>query len=181
MGPTLRGEHVVLTPSSSADADAMWEATEASIPELMPFMVWAADAAPEHTRAFLEMAEKNWAEGVANWIFTIHVDGVVAGTISLLSAKPMMKVAEVGYWIRSDVAGRGYMTDAVRAICRWGFSEAGMERIELRADPANHGSVRVAEKAGFVREGLLRGSGSGPTGERTDHYMYGLLKEEFDG
>jgi RimJ/RimL family protein N-acetyltransferase len=180
MGPTLRGERVVLTPADPSDADAVWAATEASLPELLPYMVWAVDAAPEHTRAFLEMGAKNWETGVTNWIFTIWVGDVAAGTISLLSAKPMMKVAEVGYWIRSDLAGRGHMTDAVRTIARWGFDEAGMERIELRAEPANAGSVRVAEKVGFAREGLLRGSGSGPRGERRDHYMYGLLKEEFE-
>jgi RimJ/RimL family protein N-acetyltransferase len=179
MGPTLQGEHVVLTPSAPEDTEEMWAATESSLAELIPYMVWAEDAAPEHTRAFMEMAAHNWRDGVANWIFTIRAEGSVAGTISLLASKPMLKVAEVGYWLRSDLTGRGYMTEAVRAIVEWGFDQAGMERVELRASPANIGSIRVAEKVGFIREGLLRGSGAA-AGARHDHYIYGLLKEEYE-
>jgi RimJ/RimL family protein N-acetyltransferase len=179
MRTRIETEHLLLTPVDPVDAEAMWAATEASLPELFPFMVWAAEAAPEHTRAFMERSAAEWRDGLSHWAFTIRSEGSVVGTISLLSAKPMLKVGEVGYWLRSDLTGRGYMTEAVRAVVRWGFEEAGMERIELRASPDNAGSIRVAEKVGFTREGLLRGSGAGSHG-RHDHYMYGLLKEEFE-
>jgi RimJ/RimL family protein N-acetyltransferase len=84
-------------------------------------------------------------------------------------------VAEVGYWIRREARGRGLMTRAVTLIARYAF-EQGAARVFLRADPANVASCRVAEKAGFTREGVLRSAHWNPRlGRRQDWAIYGLL------
>jgi RimJ/RimL family protein N-acetyltransferase len=64
--------------------------------------------------------------------------------------------AEVGYWVAAPARGRGVAARAVRLLCRWGFAEAGFHRIELLAARENVASQRVAERAGFTREGVLR-------------------------
>jgi ribosomal-protein-alanine N-acetyltransferase len=85
---------------------------------------------------------------------------------------------EVGYWLRRDAQRRGYMTRALLLASRHAFG-AGADRIYLRADPENVASCRVAEKAGFTREGVLRSAHWNPRlGRRQDWAIYSLLPGE---
>jgi RimJ/RimL family protein N-acetyltransferase len=87
-------------------------------------------------------------------------------------------VAEVGYWLRADGRGRGATTCAVLLVVRWAFAE-GAARVQLRADVENVASRRVAEKAGFSLEGVLRSAYWNPRLERrVDWAMYSLLPGE---
>jgi RimJ/RimL family protein N-acetyltransferase len=85
--------------------------------------------------------------------------------------------AEVGYWTAPAARGRGVAPAAVRAICRWAFSELGPELIEWRAEIGNDASRRVAEKAGFVLEGSLR-KRLVHRGERVDVWVGSLVRGE---
>jgi RimJ/RimL family protein N-acetyltransferase len=88
-------------------------------------------------------------------------------------------VGEIGYWMRSDARGRGVMTRALRLMVRWAFDEGGAARVQLRADVENVASRRVAEKAGFQLEGVLRSAHWNPRlGRRQDWAMYSLLPGE---
>ena len=64
---------------------------------------------------------------------------------------------EVGFWMAPWARGRGIMTDAVRLVCRWGFADLGLGRIEWWANVGNDASRRVAEKVGFTMEGTVPG------------------------
>jgi len=87
-------------------------------------------------------------------------------------------VAEIGYWLRADGRGRGAATAAVRLLVPWAFAE-GAARVQLRADVENTASRRVAEKAGFRLEGVLRSAHWNPRlGRRSDWAMYSLLPGE---
>jgi RimJ/RimL family protein N-acetyltransferase len=83
----------------------------------------------------------------------------------------------VGYLVAPEARGRGVATRAVRLISRWAFDELGAERIELCVEPENTSSQRVAERAGFQREGLLRAY-QPVAGVRRDMLMYSLLRGE---
>ncbi len=88
-------------------------------------------------------------------------------------------VGEIGYWIRSDARGRGVMTRAVVVVSRWAFAEHSLARLQLRADVENVASRRVAEKAGFRLEGVLRSAHwNARLGRRQDWAMYSLLPGE---
>ncbi len=65
----------------------------------------------------------------------------------------------------------------MRLICAWGFETLGLERIELLAATGNPASQRVAERAGFTREAVLRSFMRGE-GERQDMVAFGLLRDE---
>jgi RimJ/RimL family protein N-acetyltransferase len=84
---------------------------------------------------------------------------------------------EVGYWIAREARGRGVATRALRLLVAWSFGELGADRVQLITDPANVASQRVAEKAGFQREGTLR-SWVEIKGARRDAIMYSLLPED---
>ena len=76
-----------------------------------------------------------------------------------------------------EARGRGVATRALGLVARWALVEKGLGRFQLRADVANEASQRVAEKAGFVREGVLRSS-LVHKGERRDVIMYSLVRED---
>jgi RimJ/RimL family protein N-acetyltransferase len=66
------------------------------------------------------------------------------------------RVGEVFYWITPDARRRGAATRAARCISAWAFEALNLARVELTVDPANLVSQKVAERAGFTREGVLR-------------------------
>jgi RimJ/RimL family protein N-acetyltransferase len=86
-------------------------------------------------------------------------------------------IGQVGYWTAPEARGRGLTTQAVLTLCRWGFGALGLARIEWYAEVGNVGSRRVAEKAGFTYEGLLR-SRLVHRGRRVDAWVGGLLAGE---
>jgi len=87
---------------------------------------------------------------------------------------PLDRLGELGYWVRTDRCGRGYATEASSSVVEFGFEEAGLHRLELRAGVDNRASQRVAEKLGFQQEGRLRQGGRGAE-VPYDCYVYGLL------
>jgi RimJ/RimL family protein N-acetyltransferase len=105
--------------------------------------------------------------------------GAVAGSVGLNVVDAELAIVEVGYWAAPAVRGRGLTTRALRLLARWLLVTAGAARVQLRADVQNAASVRVAEKAGFTREGVLRSSGyNHRAGRRIDYAMFSLLPGE---
>ena len=66
------------------------------------------------------------------------------------------RTAELGYVVASAARGRGVATEALRRMTEWAFAELGMERLELLISVDTPASKRVAERSGYVREGVLR-------------------------
>ena len=90
-------------------------------------------------------------------------------------ALPSFSIAEVSYFLRASARGRGLATRAVRLVAGWAFDELEVARIELRVHPENLASLRVADRAGFTREGVERASRAWPDGSRFDSVVYSLL------
>ncbi len=103
--------------------------------------------------------------------------GRVLGSIGATWNEPR-DVAEIGYWLRADARGRGVTTAALRLIVAWALAE-GAARVQLRAAVGNDASRRVAEKAGFRLDGVLRSAYWNPRlGRRVDWAMYSVLPGE---
>lgn len=104
-------------------------------------------------------------------------DDRVLGSIG--ATAPESGVREIGYWLRADARGRGTATSALTLIVAWTFEQPGVARVQLRADPENLASCRVAERAGFTREGVLRQAHWNPRlGSRRDWAIYSVLRDE---
>ena len=82
--------------------------------------------------------------------------GRVIGTVSITITRESHREAEVGYVFHPDHWGRGYATEATRALLAFGFGELKLHRIYATCDPKNRASARVLEKAGMRYEGHLR-------------------------
>ena len=171
--PPLRDDDVLLRTSTPADVAAVRALY--SEPDIRHWMGW--DATPpgdDEARANIERAERAWEEG--SWavfrIVELPRDALVGGLNLRLTAH---ETAEVSYFLAERARGRGLATRAVRLAARWAFGELGLARLELRAHPANEASQRVAQRAGFRREGVERASRAWPDGTRFDSVVYSLL------
>jgi len=100
------------------------------------------------------------------------------GLINLNLSTPH-KRGELAYWIGKDDWGKGYGTEAVKALIAYGFRTLHLHRIYAAAFTRNPGSWRVMEKAGLTYEGTLR-QHVARLGEFHDLVYYGLLKEEYE-
>lgn len=87
--------------------------------------------------------------------------------------------AEIGYWIAREARRRAVGARATRLLARWALTDLGLERLELLANPENEASQRLAERAGFTREGVLR-KYRRRHGRREDLVMYSLLAEDLE-
>ncbi|MEM8707362.1 MAG: GNAT family N-acetyltransferase [Actinomycetota bacterium] len=135
----------------AAYAVPLSEALRASIPELRDFMDWAQDDPSDEGAIgqFLEICDRDW---IADRAYNFHV--FLADTDTLVGSCGLMRrvgpgAIEIGYWVRSDHAGRGYATEAAAILAEAAWGLDGIERIVIRHDLANVGSGRVAEKLGF--------------------------------
>jgi RimJ/RimL family protein N-acetyltransferase len=115
--------------------------------------------------------------GLGPYQYAIVENGTVVGSIGM-RVHEQGRRGHIGYWCAREARGRGVVTRALRLLCRYGFDELGLGRLELITDPDNHGSQRVAEKAGFQREGVLRSHLLHPDGRRRDSVMFSLLPGE---
>jgi RimJ/RimL family protein N-acetyltransferase len=83
-------------------------------------------------------------------------DTRLLGSIALMDINWDHGRGEVGYWLAREARGQGHVTRAVELICAFGFERLRLARIALLAATQNRASQRVAERAGFTREGVLR-------------------------
>jgi ribosomal-protein-alanine N-acetyltransferase len=119
------------------------------------------------------------ARGTALAFFIFEREtGRLAGGITLGNIRHgVSQSGHIGYWIGERYAGRGLMTDAVKVLTRFAFDTMRLHRIEAACIPDNNRSIRVLEKAGFEREGLLR-SYLRINGAWQDHYLYAKIADD---
>jgi len=172
--PTLRTQRLILRPFELSDAARVKElagAREVALNTLLIPHPYPDGGAEE----WINTHEEKTAEG--NYSFAID-DGQLVGAIGLHS-KPEFDRAEVGYWLGVPFWGRGYATEAVGAVIRFGFEELGLHRIYAGYFSRNAASGRVMEKNGMRCEGTLRQHVK-KWNEYVDIIYYGILRSEWE-
>src|SRR5436305_9307352 len=101
--------------------------------------------------------------------------GRLAGSISVRNPGPL-QVAGIGYGVHPAFRGRGYTTRALRLLVPWAFEVADLARLELGAKVGNDASMRAAERAGFVPDGVRARRLRNPDGTFSDEVRYALDK-----
>lgn len=109
-----------------------------------------------------------------HWAITDRASGRLLGSAGLNRTDWRGRVSEVGYWVAPWARRRGIAVAATRAVAGWLLGTCGFERLELRAATGNLASQAVAERVGFVREGVLRNAGQVHEG-RVDLVSYSLV------
>ena len=181
-----------------AVAGAEGRAPDARLPEPADYREWAA--LRSSSRSFLEPWEPRWAAdeldraawrqrlsryledyamgtAVPFFIFENETDALVGGITLGNIRYGVAQTGQIGYWLGERYAGRGLMLEALGLLIPYSFETLRLHRIEAACIPDNQRSMRLLEKAGFRREGLLR-SYLRINGVWQDHYLYALIAGE---
>jgi RimJ/RimL family protein N-acetyltransferase len=168
----LRTVRLLLRPPRPSDADAYFAI--ASDPEFARFGS-RGDLDREATgRALARIIAIPWEQRPE---FAVTLEGQVVGRVTL-DVDRINQIAALGYGIGRPWWGRGLASEAARAGLDYAFEVLRVAKVWARADPRNLGSVRILEKLGMQREGLLRRH-LWYRGERVDRVYYGMLREEW--
>lgn len=179
-GGRLADGVVALRPLAETDADSLFELR--SLPDVVATSV--PPVPPDRAENALRCAQSaaRWLAGErAELMITDVATGAVAGDIGLFYQEPQTGQAMIGYCMMPAWRGRGYATRAARLVAGWAFGDCGIGRLIAGTQPGNLGSQRVLERAGFRREGYLRGRLPLPGGGRADDLIYGLLAGDIAG
>jgi len=125
-------------------------------------------------RAWMDGLPGRLADGEAVRLAIVAGGGEPVGSIGLRIDPLDRDIAEAGYMVAPAARGRGVATAALRLASRWGLRDLGVARVQLSTHIDNPASQRVAERAGFRREGVLR-SWEELRGRRVDLVMFSLV------
>ena len=174
--PVDLGEGALLRRYELEDLDAIWTAVHEERDRLGAWMPWVESTRTiDDQRAWLERvlaAPEGDLDGSGLW-----VGGEYAGGIGL-RVGPFGIAAEIGYWIRSALEGRGLITRSAAAMTNIAFREFQVHRVVIRAGVDNVRSRAVPERLGYTFEGVARGEGRG-SGGFYDLAVYAVLEDEW--
>ena len=177
--PTLETERLILRKMVLNDAEAVF--AYASNSEVSRYTLWETHRSIEDSRAFLEFATQKYENGgEPDWGIVYRGNGCLVGACGLVNWEAEHARAEVGFVLSREYWGLGLMSEAVRAMLRFGFERMNLNRIEARCIAENAASARVMEKAGMVYEGTLR-QREYIKGAYRDIKLYAILKKGFSG
>lgn len=173
---TLNTNRLILRPFVPSDAPAIaalcHERDIAATTLLIPHPYTLADA-----ERWLATHPDGWASGsTINFAVTLRPGGPLVGAVGLTINRDHSR-AELGYWTGKPFWGRGYATEAARAVVKWGFDSLGLERIFAYHFARNAASGRVLKKIGMTPEGLARRQVK-KWGEYHDSPLYSILRGE---
>lgn len=139
------------------------------------------------TREDYELEKQKYTKGLTSFYLSFKSFMIVEkgsnkiiGRIGYHTWKAVHERAEIGYGLYyEDAKQKGYMKEAMKAVLVYGFEQMKLNRVEAFASPFNEPSIRLIEKYGFTKEGLLR-QHYGRNGVTEDSAVYGLLKSEYE-
>jgi RimJ/RimL family protein N-acetyltransferase len=172
----LRGERVVLRPTSPADYPALyeWRTDAATWTAMSSSPLWPltfADFAEFYDRI---VRDKDVVE------FAIEADGTLVGRCGMFHLDPLARNAEVGISFGGEHRGKGYGRDAMRVLLRYGFTYRNLHRVWLETLASNVAGLRAYAAAGFVEEGRLR-EHAWVDGRYEDTVRMAVLRSEWAG
>jgi RimJ/RimL family protein N-acetyltransferase len=172
---------LTLRPSVPGDFDAMHAMR--SDAEVARFL-YEGPLTPDETRSLLErkIAATAWArEG--DWLSGAVVErasGVTVGDVGLCWVSERDRTAEIGFVFDPRYQGKGFATEAARALVDWAFDSAGLHRVIGRTEARNAGSVRVLEKLGMRLEAHFV-ENEWVKDEWQSELVYSILEREWAG
>jgi [ribosomal protein S5]-alanine N-acetyltransferase len=167
--PLLQADGVVLRALTEADAQALFAAHG----DDRTHHYWSSPAHKSVAQTAAYIRDTLALAGAHVWAIT-ESGGEALGRIGLFVQRE--GVGEIGVIMRPDAAGRGLASKALALIERYAFETLGLHRLAADIDPDNSASISLFLRAGFQREGLLRGNWKTHLGIR-DSVIMGKLRE----
>jgi RimJ/RimL family protein N-acetyltransferase len=165
MNPILRdipsafaSERLDIRAPRPGDGAALHAAIEESFGELKPWMPWAREKmSAEQCEVLMREAQARFILRQDLWLLLFEKEtNHLVGSSGLHRIDWAVPSFEIGYWARTPCTGKGYITEAVRAIADFAFQTLSARRVLIECDETNQRSCKVAERAGFAIESRQR-------------------------
>jgi ribosomal-protein-alanine N-acetyltransferase len=175
--PTLQSARLRLRPFADTDSESIYALqSNARVLRYWDSPPWTDRA---RAQAFLEGCRQMEEDGSgARFAIETLESRAFVGWCSMFRWNPVYRSLGIGYCLDEPAWGKGYATEAVRAMLHWAYGTLQLNRVEAELDTRNAASARVLEKLGFEREGLRR-EDCVVDGEVSDSWIYGLLSSDW--
>lgn len=173
-------ERLLIRAPRAGDGAELNAVVRDSIEQLRPWLPWVNPIpTPEQSEESVRRAIGRWKlrEDLRLHLY-LRSNGQYIGGSGLHRMDWSVPKFEIGYWIATLFARQGYVTEAVNRITHFAFEDLSAQRIEIRCDQLNSRSARVAERAGFIFEGILRNDSRTPAGEIRGTRVYSKIKSD---
>ena len=183
LGPAYRieTERARLRCLEPRHAALMSQAIAESLAHLSPWMAWAKHEplSPEKRLERMRTNRGHFDLG-SDYIYGIFSkdERALCGVIALKQGTSSDE-RELGYWLHVEHVGKGLALEAARALVRVGFDVEALDTIEVRTDPENVRSARVAERLGFSGPSVDPLSYAPPVGGKRDTHVYSLSRVQY--
>jgi ribosomal-protein-serine acetyltransferase len=170
-----------LRPYKHSDVPLITDAVRETLEIGAPYIPWMHEAYDRSdAEGFVERAQQAWRDHTEFAFAVTDLEtGEFLGGAGLNFINTAYEHANLGYWVRKTHHGKGVATAAARLVAWFGFEELRLRRMELLIQSSNTGSIRVAEKLGAQKEGLMRDKVV-IRGEAQDSIMYSLVRSDMD-
>jgi ribosomal-protein-alanine N-acetyltransferase len=171
----IQTPRLIMRAAKVKDAPPIFERYNQDV-EVARYLTWQPVHAIDETITFLRRCEARWQSGEAfSWVLTPKQGG---GPIGMVELRVSGHGVELAYVLARAYWNYGYMTEAARAIIDWALEQSSIYRVWAMCDVENAASIRVLEKLGMLREGILRRFVIHPnmSSEPRDCYCYSIVK-----
>ncbi len=176
--PVLTTDRLRLRRIEHEDADAIIDLYGS--PDVMRFLSQPIIQTREQAVGLIDWLNALYDRHEAvQWAMTLHGDDRLIGTCGTYAWDRENRRVDIGYHVVPALWGRGYATEAARAITRWSFDHLDVHRVQADCTDGNIGSERVLLKCGFKIEGVWRES-CWEHGRFVDIKQFGVLRREFE-
>lgn len=172
--PEIETPRLFLRKMTMADAQDMYAYSKD--PEVSRHVLWDAHRSVNESKGYLRYIMRQYRNNEpSSWGIEHKESGHLIGTIGYMWWNRENRSAEVGYSLSRKHWNQGLMTEALRAVLRFGFEDMNLHRIEAQHETTNPASGKVMEKVGMQKEGILRGRLYNK-GKFVDVALYAILR-----
>ncbi len=169
---------ITVRPFQAEDAPEIHAAISESQNETSFWLVDLKGFSLSDVQDYIDSQPETWNEDQAyNFVILESSTNRILGGCGLNQINRRHRGCDLYFWVRTSATGHGFATRAVVLMARFAFDSLGMQRMEMVIDPENLGGLRVAEKAGAISEGYLRGRFF-HHGEPRDGVVFSLVPED---
>ena len=178
----LIGERIVLRAFCDEHAADLWNVVDASREHLKRWMPWVNDHnSAEFSRDYVRRMQAKWIlrEDMPMGIWRKE-DNQLLGATGLHRIDWSIPSMEIGYWIRPDAEGSGYVTEAIKLVTYFAFVHLRAERVTVLCSSKNLHSAGVPPRAGYAHEATMRQERRDVDGQLRDTEVFAMTRSDFD-
>lgn len=171
----LVSDAIAIRPLAFSDQDAI--VTAGNDDDMQKWFPLPYPYTGENAKWFIQELAHGRKNDGTGLISAIEYEGKFAGAIDIKRADWRALSCEISYWTSPWARDKGVSTKALVLLSDWVIRDVGFQRLEVRIAPGNLASQRVAEKVGYIREGIARNAGFTNNG-RLDLIIYSKIPSD---